>query len=181
MKGWQFLNRHGALGFRNGWLRAGRYRSLQILVKAAKGLFRGALQVQDLPGANQVDGVGPLGRLRGTVKAHDGELFELVVQLLAKADQLSEIEGSKIEKEIPIHEFIVDVEKVNLFLVLLFWFGSVFGGVAFGCRGQNVVTGRRLFQGGVIQAFLCGGLECVRVVVCLMEMNRWIHCKSDKD
>ena len=116
--------------------------------KAAIGLRRRSFQVQDLPGTNEKLRIGSFGRLRTAVKTHNGKFAHLVIELVTKARQLSEIEWSKIQKEIPIDQFLIHVEEMNLPLFL----GQ--GGIAFGCRGQDIVTGRRLFQGGIIQAFL---------------------------
>ena len=42
-------------------------------------------------------------------------LLQFAVEERAKAVQLTEIERTKVEKEVPIHQFRVDAEKVNGF------------------------------------------------------------------
>lgn len=41
--------------------------------------------------------------------------LQLVIEFGAKSVQLSEIEGSKVQKEIPINQFRINVEKVKRF------------------------------------------------------------------
>jgi len=123
-----------------------------VLVKTRVGLFGGAIQVEHLPGANEKDGIGSLGGIRARVETDGGELAEFVIELFAKARQLTEIQGSEIKKKVPVDEFVVDAKEMNLFLVAFGVFVLLL--VAFGDTGENVVTGRELGERSVVQSFL---------------------------
>jgi len=96
-------NGDGALRLTDGWLRAvvNVFAHVceflgHVLVETRVGLFRGAVQVEHLPGANEKDGVGAFGGIGAGVKAHGGEFAEFVVEFFAKAGQLSQIERAEI-------------------------------------------------------------------------------------
>jgi hypothetical protein len=149
VKGWRRSNRHGALRVAHGRFRTTFFRCDQIQIESPVGLFRRTVQIQQLPGANEENGVRALGRYGIGVKANDGELAQLVVEFVTEPSELSEIEGTEIQKEIPVNEFIVNVEKVNLLLVALI---GRFGATRSRC--ENIVTGWRLLQGSKVQPFL---------------------------
>lgn len=54
--------------------------------------------------------------LVGLLRPH---IFQFGIELGTKAIELSQIEGPKIQKEIPIDQFLVNIEKVNGDLVAL--------------------------------------------------------------
>lgn len=145
MKWRQRFNRWQAL--RSGRRRLGTILKLllQMLVKTAICLFWCAVQIEHLISANQENGVGAFRRVHRGIEADNGKLAQLVIEFGAEPSQLPEIERTKVEKEIPIDELIVNVEKVNLLL------GTRRRGFVAPRRGcQNVVRRRRLLQGSII-------------------------------
>jgi len=134
--------RHGRLRRNLGALvLAALHRGLQVLVEAAIGPLRRPVEVHKLVRADQEDRVRALGRHSAAVKAHDGELPQLVIQLVAKAGELPQIQRPEVQEEIPVHQFVVDIEEVDLLLRR--------GRVGFGParrRSEDVVRGRGRLQ-----------------------------------
>ena len=92
-----------------------------------------------MPSANEKYRIRSFGGICTGIKTHGWELAEFVIQLFAKAGELSQIEWSKIEEKVPVDEFIVDAKEVNLFLVPFGVLVELL--VAFGDASENVMTG----------------------------------------
>lgn len=89
-------------------------------VKSGIGLFGGALEIENLPTANEMNSVGTFGIVNAGIKADGGKLAQFVIEFFAKSHELAEIEGAKVEKEIPIYKFVVNTKEMDLFLFTVF-------------------------------------------------------------
>lgn len=123
----------------------------QSLCEPFIGCLGASSQKQKLPRGNEKDRIGSFCWQCGGIKTNDRELAQLVVESIRKPNKLSQIQGAKIKKEIPVNEFIVHVEKVNLLLGIflpVFWrFPS-----RSGC--QNIMTRWRSLQCCIIEPLL---------------------------
>ena len=102
--------------------------------------------MDNLPRTNEEDSVRSFGGDRAAVEANHREFPHLIMQLVGKPCELAHIERAKIEKEVPVHKFVVHVKEVNLLL-----FACPIGILRFPwCACQDIVGRRRCFQGRVI-------------------------------
>ena len=115
-----------------------------IITEPVKGSRGGSLEFQNLPGGNEKDGIRSLVAFHAAVKQNDGlwMVGQQLIQMACETVELSQIQWPKIEKEIPIHQFFVDVEENGRHLFVL------------SIPQQNFVAGRWSFQGTIIQAVL---------------------------
>lgn len=170
VKGWQWGNalspngtegQKGRIGGRHGPMSLFLF-GLGIVVvvvagiarrgKSAKGFFRRPIQFQDLPGAREKNGVGPLVAQCGRIK-QDGRVVPLgvgqqLVEFGGKPMQLAQIQGTKVQKEIPVDEFVINVETDHGELLI------GIGGVQKGIPDENLVVLQGVFEGAIIKSIL---------------------------
>lgn len=114
-------------------------------MKPSKGSFGSTIEVEHLPRTNEKHGVGSLGRCFVGTKANDmiSKLFglELLIQFFTKSVKLSQVERSKVKKEVPVDKLRVDTEEVN---------GFVFNLSVGVCCCECMIRARLCFQGGIV-------------------------------
>lgn len=85
-----------------------------VVIRKSEIRLRGtSFQFQHLPGRNQEDGVGAFVGFGAGIEQNGrlGMVGQQLVDVTGKAIQLSQIEGPEVQEEIPIDEFLVDVEE----------------------------------------------------------------------
>lgn len=98
----------GVMEGREGWVHA---------MKRTEGVFRGAAQVHHGVCGEKEGGVGAFVGVSAGVEVDALARMGLVVKLggedLTESVQLSQVQGPKVKKEVPVHKLIVDGEEVG--------------------------------------------------------------------
>jgi len=115
------------------------------LPKKLKSLLRRLIQIQDRPGRDEESGIGTLMRVRAAVVVDNlitqGLRFKFVVESLAKAVGLGEVERAEVKEEVPVDELRVHGEEMR-------FFGGFLAGLAPEGDVVEPVLGRKGTEGG---------------------------------
>jgi len=113
--------------------------------KRLKSLLGRLIQIQDRPGRDEESGIGTLMRVRAAVVVDNlitqGLRFKFVVESLAKAVGLGEVERAEVKEEVPVDELRVHGEEMR------FW-GGFLAGLAPEGDVVEPVLGRKGREGG---------------------------------
>lgn len=123
--------------------------------KSAKGFLWCSVEFQDLPSTRQENSIRPFVVSSRRIKQHrrvgipiPPSACQKFVQTGGKSIQLSQIERSKVQKEIPIDELLINVEtNYREFFIRV---GCVEKGIAY----QNLVVLQAFFQCAIIESVL---------------------------